>query len=248
MRLPRAQTGRRASAAALFLCALALGGCATLGTGGFPTRDAADAVRRSVDHYGGEEALRKHASFHAEGVVLSLLQGRGNVVRDFRYPDRLRVVIAYGPRIETRLWDGKTGWRQGTVVTGPPLDAMVLQAARHALPLLLLDRRGEVVDRGTDTFEDREVRVLELPLGNTLVVTAEIDAKTGRILRSAGRGGSGGSRGGPLEFLTTYTEFRTVDGVLFPVRERNYANGFVTGETILGTVELRDVPDEAFRP
>jgi hypothetical protein len=205
-------------------------------------------VRKSVAHYGGEEALRKAVSFREEGLVASMMQGRGNLVREFRYPDKLKVTIAYGAKIETRIFDGKRGWRQGKEVTGSPLDAMVLQAARHALPLLLLDRRGAVVDRGTDTFEDREVRVLELPVGEKLVVTAEIDTATGRIVRSAGRGGNGGAMGGPLEFLTTYTAFRTVEGVVFPVREVNYANGFVTGETLLNRVEVADVPESAFRP
>jgi hypothetical protein len=227
---------------------LALGGCSHLGGGSWPTAEAGEAVRKAVAAYGGEEAIRRVSSFREEGTVTSIMQGRGNIVREFRYPDRLRVSIAYGPKIEVRILDGRRGWRQGKEVTGAPLDAMILQAARHALPLLLLDRKKELVDKGTDTFEDREVRVLELPVGEKLVVTAEIDTATGRIVRSAGRGENGGAMGGSLEFLTTYTEFATGSGVLFPVREINYANGFVTGETVIGKIEVVDVPESAFRP
>ena len=52
-----------------------------------------------------------------------------------------------------------------------------------------------------------------------------------------------------VEFVTTYSDFRTVDGVLVPFREGNWANGKTTGETVLERVSF--VPGHApemFRP
>jgi len=207
-------------------------------------------IDRTVKAYGGEEALRKSAAVRETGKVTSLLRGgvAGDIVREFERPDRLRVVIRYGSDTEVRVFDGKTGWREGRVVTGPPLDAMVLQSARLALPLILLDRKTDLVDRGTPAVGGKEVRTLELPLGNGLTLTVGIDPASGRIVRSSGVGGLG-MGGKPLEFVTRYYDYRFVDGVLHPFREENYANGFVTGETTLSTVEVLDsFPQGTFRP
>jgi hypothetical protein len=53
----------------------------------------------------------------------------------------------------------------------------------------------------------------------------------------------------PLEFVTTYSDFRKVDGVLVPFREENWANGQTTGETVLRKVEFpKALPPAAFAP
>ncbi len=206
---------------------------------------------RTLKAYGGVDVLRKAAAVRATGKVTSLLRGglAGNIVREFERPDRLRVFIRYGATdTEVRVYDGKTGWREGKAVTGPPLDAMVLQAARLALPLILSDRKAKLVDRGTSTVDGEELRTLDLPLGNGLMLTVGIDPVSGRIVRSSGAGGMG-TGGRPLEFITRYSDYRFVDGALHPFREENYANGFVTGRTTLDRVEALDsFPPGTFRP
>lgn len=207
-------------------------------------------VARTVKAYGGEKALRNAPAVRHTGQVTSTMRGgaAGSIVREFERPNRLRVVIRYGSETEDRVYDGKTGWRQGKAVTGPPLDAMVLQAARMDLPLILLDRKRDLVDRGTAADEGTELRALELPLGNGLALTVHIDPASGRIVRSSGTGGGRGG-GPPLVFVTRYSDYRTVDGLLHPFREGNFANGFVTGETTLSKVEvLKSLPPGTFRP
>lgn len=207
-------------------------------------------VAQTVTEFGGEKALRNASAVRHTGQVTAPMRGgaSGSVVREFERPDKLRVVIRYASETEVRIYDGKTGWRQGQVATGPPLDAMVLQAARMALPLILLDRKGDLVDRGRTAYEGKEVRTLELPLGSGLALTVDIDPASGRIVRSSGRGGGQGG-GAPLEFVTRYMDYRMVDGLLHPFREGNFANGFVTGETTLSKVEvLKSLPPGTFRP
>jgi hypothetical protein len=207
-------------------------------------------VAQTVKAYGGEKALRTSTAVRHTGQVTSRMRGgaSGSIVREFERPDKLRVVIRYASETEDRVYDGKTGWRQGKIVTGPPLDAMVLQAARMDLPLILLDRKRDLVDQGRAVYEGKEVRTLELPLGNELRLTVDIDPSSGRIVRSSGKGG-GGMGGMPLEFITSYMDYRVVDGILYPFREGNFANGFVTGETTLSKVEaLKSLPPGSFRP
>jgi len=198
-----------------------------------------DLLQKTVTAYGGEAALRKAPAVRHTGKVTSLLRGgmAGDIVREFERPDKLRVVIRYGADTEIRVYDGKTGWREGKVVAGPPLDAMVLQAARMALPASLLDRKDRLVDKGVTRFEGKEIRSLELPLGSGLTLTVDIDTATGRIVRSSGTGGTG-MGGRPLEFVTRYDDYNMIGGILHPLKEGNFANGFVTGETTLTKVEL----------
>lgn len=125
---------------------------------------------------------------------------------------------------------------------------MVLQAARLALPLILSDRKASLVDRGTSTIDGKELRTLDLPLGNGLGVTVGIDPVSGGIVRSSGTGGMG-MGGKPLKFVTRYSDYRIVNGVLHPFRKEDFANGFVTGETTLSRVEVLEYfPPETFRP
>lgn len=217
-------------------------------------------LKKSVDAYGGEKALAALV-FRESGRITAPMRGgkEGTIARIYGRPDRLRVEVAFPDETpEVRILDGKKGWRQGQEATGMPFDAMVLQAARFGLPLNLLQRRSEVRDLGTVTRDGKERRVLELPLGGSLSMTAEIDPATGRVLRSTaksagGMGGMsmsvGGTPGGGVEFATTYGDFRKVDGILFALKEGNFAMGQHTGDTVLEKVEiLKSLPDGALTP
>ena len=224
--------------------------CAVLSAVARGGGDLDELIATTVKAYGGAERLRNASAVRETGKVAARMRGgmEGELVREFERPDRLRVVIRYGTGTEVRVYDGKTGWREGRVVTGPPLDAMVLQAARLALPLILLDRKAEIVDRGSRNVDGMELRTLDLPLGNGLNLTVGIDPGSGRIVLSSGTGGPGAD-GRPLEFVTRYGDFRIVDNVLHAFREENYAGGFPTGETTLHRVEhLESFPGGTFRP
>jgi hypothetical protein len=145
-----------------------------------------------------------------------------------------------------RVLDGARGWRDGEVATGPRLAAMMLQAARLDLPALLDAWAAKVEDRGTLDLAGKTLRVLAVEPAPGLVVEAALDPATGRILRSRGASRDPAM---PLEFITTYSDFRVISGVLVPMREENWANGRSTGVTLLEEVGFPDgFPEAAFRP
>jgi hypothetical protein len=218
---------------------------------GAPAAPAAPPVRALVDRcvaaYGGPAAVARAAAAMHEGTVTSILHPGppGRIARAWARPGKLRVELAYGDgRGEVRVLDGARGWRDGREAQGPALDAMRLQAARLDLPHLL-STAARVTERAALQHEGKALRVLALELAPGLEVEAAIDPASGRILRS--RGLSTGPA--KVEFVTAYSDFRTVDGVLVPFREGNWANGRTTGETVLERV--RFVPGHAaelFRP
>lgn len=211
-------------------------------------------LQRCFDAYGGLPRLERYPARLEEGrVVLSqdnpLRPGAsGRLARAWERPARLRVEIDYqGGEPEVRVLDGRRGWRNGAEVTGTaPSLAMVLQAARLDLPYLLASRRLQLEDRGTVRRGGKVLRAVAVPLGNQVSLTVEIEPATGRILRSAGRMPM---PGGSTEFVAVYSDFRTVEGLLVPFREENWASGVKTGETVLARVQpLRAAPPGTFRP
>jgi hypothetical protein len=123
---------------------------------------------------------------------------------------------------------------------------MVLQAARLDLPALLQSSLAKLRDGGKAKVAGTNVRLLAVEPAPGLLVEAAIDPATGRILRSRGASTSGPT---PLEFVTTYSGFERIEGVLVPMREENWANGKSTGVTTLKTVTFPPaMPEWMFRP
>jgi hypothetical protein len=205
-------------------------------------------VSRCVNAYGGERALAAARTRRDAGSVTSVLHPgvTGRIARAYARPGRLRVETAWPDAPgEVRVLDGGKGWRSGQPAQGPQLVAMILQAARLDLPSLLQSFVKRVQDHGTWQHEGKALRVLAIEVGPGLVVEAGIDPATGHILRSrgAGRGET------PVEFVTTYSDFRKVNGALVPFREGNWANGRTTGETVLTEVEIpAKLPEGMFGP
>jgi hypothetical protein len=211
--------------------------------------EVAALVQRCAAAYGGKAGIAKAARSRAAGSVTSVILHPGEAgrfVRAYERPGRLRVEIAYGGAPpEVRVLDGRKGWRNGEDATGPRLDAMILQAARLDLPALLQASPGRVRDGGRAEVGGKKVRLLTIEPAPGLLVEAAVDPATGRILRS--RGASTGDM--PLEFVTTYSEFKSIQGVLVPMREENWANGKSTGVTKLDAVTFpKAFPAGTFRP
>jgi hypothetical protein len=212
-----------------------------------PSPEVKALVDRCVAAYGGEAALKKAAIVKQFGTVTSLMHPgqAGRVARLAARGDRLRVEVSYGREGEVRVLDGNAGWRDGVAVQGPPLAAMVLQSARFDLPWRLHQGRARLQDRGTVEQDGKVLRALALEVRPGMVIEADLDPATGRILRSRGAATSGPA----VEFTTSYSDFRTVGGVLVAFHEVNWANGATTGETVLTTVEWPASVDPAdFRP
>ncbi len=209
-------------------------------------------VEKCVAAYGGPAAIARSARSPMEGTVTSVVLHPGELgesARAYERPGRLRVEIAYpaSPDAgEVRVLDGTKGWRNGEAAAGARLDAMVLQAARVDLPALLQASLGKLRDGGKSTVGGTSVRLVALEPAPGLLVEAAIDPATGRILRSRGASTAGAT---PLEFVTTYSEFEKVDGVLVPMREENWANGKSTGVTTVNKVSFPGaMPEWMFRP
>ncbi len=203
-------------------------------------RDARELIERVIDAYGGRAALERVKAYRAEGRIVAVRQGReGPTLRLFQRPDRLRVELRYPGEPEVRIVSGVRGWR-GTgkemeEASGPMLEAMVLQAARAAVPWILMERVADARRGKPRELRGRPLAGIEIPLAAGLTLRVWVDPATRRVEVSQGVLDHHGMQ---TEFETVYGDFRKVNGVLFAFREENYASGAHTGYTALERVEL----------
>lgn len=191
-----------------------------------------DVVSKVMKEYGGQAAWEKVTSLRESGTVVPVMRkGDGKMTRFWQKPDKLRIEIVYPTDKEVRVVDGDHGTRNDKEVTGGSLDAMKLQAARLALPYLLVEKRAALHDLGTKD----DVRTIEIPLSASLTLTLSIDTKTSHILRSSGKASG-------LEFIVDYSDFRRVGGLLFPFAEAGTAQGMPTANTKIDTIEVNAAP------
>ena len=206
-------------------------------------------VGKVLTAYGGKEALARVKAYRMEGTVASVMRGSGALTRTFARPERLRIALDYPNHPETRILDGRKGWRSdGTgniaAAEGFLLTSMALQAARADLPWLLDERRETL--RMLPPMEGGKLQGLEIPLGEGLTLTVYVETATGRIVRSSGVLEAPGMK---TNFATDYADFRTVDGVLFAFREGNFASNQSTGDTVITRVTINPpLKDTDFRP
>lgn len=200
---------------------------------------ASDVIARVLAAYGGAETWAAVEAISETGHVSSIMRStESTIARSFRHPGTLRVEIGRENGAEVRELKDGSGWQNDKEVTGPQLDAMLLQAARMALPRNLADHTANVSDRGEIERDGARFRELELALGDGKSLVVQIDPATWHIVRSIGRAPSPQFGSGTIEFVTDYLDFRTVDGLLFPFHEINYAQGMKTGETRLDKIHV----------
>lgn len=187
--------------------------------------------------YGGTEVIAKTTVIQQSGVTYSSLRGaEGRFKRLLHNPDQLTIDIAYPSGTENRVLAGEQAWKQGRKTNAAMRMAMRLQAGRIWLPRTLWDYRDSAVYVGKTSSEDGSTREhIDIPLGEGMTLSAEIDPASGRILRSRGTLQMGGMA---MVFGTAYADFRMHKGRLFAFKETHYAMGRQTGYSRIEELEF----------
>jgi len=195
------------------------------------TENTESMVEKIIQAYGGPVSVAGVKVVKHTGTIKSYrLNKTGALERLFASPDQLRVDIKYpgGPH-EQRITTAEGAWRDGRLAPVPMQTAMKLQTARFRLPLLLTEYALKVVAE-----DDNRVH-LGLNLSETTSLEVFVDKHNWRIVQSLGRMQMGGMN---LEFITDYSDFRRVSGVLFAHREELRAMGRPTGVATIERIEV----------
>lgn len=204
------------------------------------TLDREAVLTNLIEAYGGEAKLRKLNNAVQEWDMVALMSKRhATDVRTIRIPDQLVVELTYPQKVERRMLEGDTGlvsFDDGHPypATDPQRDAMRLQLMRLYSPLVLQDK----IENLTLTIEGDYC-------GLTLVehgVRADylVNQDTWRIEKVAGTLSMGGQ---DMRFLTEYSEFEFVDGVLVHRKENKYAGNVNTAVLSLKNIRFEAAQD-----
>lgn len=131
-------------------------------------------------------------------------------------------------------------------VSGPRLLAMVYQYNELNQPYGLIDATYIVTDLPTDKQNDPDVRVFRLTdrMGNEMDMSVNTDNY--RIVKCTGYFNMGTHS---TSLSSEYSDFRFIDGVLFPFKIVNFAGGNKISEiTMTRYVINPPVNDSLFKP
>jgi hypothetical protein len=204
--------------------------------------DKQTALDKIIHAYGGETNLRRLDRVVQEWDFFALTGNRhGTDVRSIRIPDQLKVELSYPDKTEIRILNGREGrvaFDQRLAQTASPAqrDAMRLQLMRLYSPLVLRDRSDAV------SLEiDGEFCALSL-LENGVRADYLVNMETWRIEKVVGTLTVNGTQ---MQFLTEYSDFKYVDGILVHQKENKYAGGVNTAKLKLSRITFNAELDDS---
>jgi hypothetical protein len=217
---------------------------------GVPGQDVDEAqqlIDRALDAYGGAERVRGVMGLRQEGMLIAVQNGgHSRVVRVAACPEDLSVLIEYPDRSEIRIIEGEEAWRGGSPgamapVSGPLRGAMVLQAARTCLPMVLdAFREGAILEESGEAYD-----IVTLSVADGMRLRVYLSTETHLTLRSESLLDMGRMT---MAFASDYADYQSVDGLLFPFREETFAQGVHTASVRLEHVEVNPEGDRALLP
>jgi hypothetical protein len=188
-----------------------------------------------ITEYGGEENLKKLDSYASLWKIkVQVREQEGKAVNSVQMPDKLRVELIYPDRTELRVVNGSKGYKgfnggAAQEVSGPQLDSMKLQLMRLYTPLELKRRMARL-----QLSEGDGVKLITLKEGE-LTVVYHVNPTTKRIDKVVGKLDMGGRQ---MEFVTEYSDYKLVDGVLIHHKENKFAAGTNTAILYLKGLKL----------
>lgn len=196
-----------------------------------------------VKVYGGEQNLSKMDQMVQEWALVARMGNRhGTDRRSVNLPVQLKVELTYPDKTESRILNGANGF---TIFGDHPAqaaaphqrDAMILQLMRMYSPLALRIRKKALTlaDNGSEL-------VLTLSV-HGVVSEYFVNKESRRIERVAGTLKINGNL---MSFVTEYSDFKLVEGVLVHQREDKYAGTVNTAQLQLRNIEFDAVFEENF--
>jgi hypothetical protein len=206
----------------------------------------AGVLEKMIDAYGGEENVRKLDSVVQEWDLLALTRNQqGTDKRSIRLPGQLKVQLTYPDKQETRVLDGDVGYaifddREPAAASDMQRKAMRLQLMRFFTPLTLRERVDALSLSNGDGYLALTLRE------DGLQAEYFVDTEAWHIVKVVGTLAVGGTT---MQFVTEYSEFAKVDGVLVYHRENKFVGGMNTAVLRLNRLEVdADFDEDEFEP
>lgn len=213
----------------------------------------AQSVDEVIDKYvaaiGGKEKLLSITSVYMQGV--SEMNGNEITNTTYKVQDKLfRNEINFGMGSVITVITPDKGWRSNPRNGGAfeQMSAEQLAQNLHQMdcggPLVNYAAKGHKADLiGKDTVDKVVCYKIKLTTKGGKEINYWIDAGTYLIYQVSQKGGMGGGRGGDMEIITQYRDYKAVDGIQFPY-SAELKGGFGGGTMTYEKIELNKPVDE----
>ncbi len=180
-----------------------------------------EIVARHVAARGGLDRIRSIKTLREKGHLFAGAGRQAVIMRQLKRPSMTRVEFTLQGVTSVYVSDGARGWKMspfdGDVEPAPLPEEAVMEAAEQADiegPLLDWKAKGHQVELvGRETAGGRETWKLKLTLKSGTVRHEYLDVESAQRVRTET---TRHVRGRPVQIETTFGDYRTTDGVLFP--------------------------------
>lgn len=212
--------------------------------------DIQSTIESILAAYGGKQNILQVQTIAAQGRIDDFLRkSSGGYARTMRRHGDLRIDIMPERGGEVRILSKNKGFQGSgqTFRAASPLStsSMRYQYGYLDLPMSLADGTAKVSEYGVDALRGRKMEILWIDLDDAPRLKVYIDFETHLIRRVEAKflmGGMGSSILG-----TEYDNFKTIDGVVFPLKLLNFAgDNYISVITISRLTINKPIPDTTF--
>jgi outer membrane lipoprotein-sorting protein len=202
---------------------------------------ADDVIARHVAARGGMEKIKAIQSVDMK--VKASQQGLEFPGRlEWKRPDKVRIEMTIQGKTMVQGYDGKTAWTIMPFLGSPDPQAMSADDAKDVIeqadmdgPLVDYKAKGNTVELvGKDDVDGAPAWKLKLTLKNGDVSYVYIDTETGLGVKETSKRKQQGSE---IEIDSYLTNFKPVEGVLFPFSIENKVGGKSMGQFTIDSVK-----------
>lgn len=209
-----------------------------------------DLVARHLEAMGGAERLEAIETLSMSGRAKTRPGQEALVTREVRPPGRIRTEFTFQGVTAVFACDGSTCWyvdpMAGVFDAEPMLPSEATLAIDQADILGIIDwkakgHRAELL--GKETIDGRQTYKLKVTSARDAEYTNYLDAESALLVREVT---TRTIRGRTDEVVTDFSDFRTVDGVVFPHSIRSSAKGqdeFL--EVVVEKIEINTIVDDS---
>ncbi len=216
------------------------------------SKRVASIIENVIRAYGGKEIIEDIKCFHMKGRIEALmLNDNGTYELYFKRGKKLRVETKYDRSWEIRVLNGDKGYRASDAqpleeVFGARYLAMVYHFRHLDILHDLVIGTYEIRSMGKSSVNGGNVEVFHLNDKDGAILDIYVDEHNFLVLKVTGYFKE---RGKQIDLSAEFSDFRKVNGSIFPFRITNYAGGLKIARTVVDEYLLNpDIADFLFEP
>lgn len=201
-------------------------------------------------NYGGKAKIADIRTITAKGQIFDLRKGKEGPYRCYLSKDRkmrTEALVTPSSTGEVRVLNNDKGWKNSSQNMNPVVgdDIKSMQAQYEALwfPATFLANKLSLTYESPDIVRNHPVETYTLKLPDTLPLTVQLDAISMLIHQVEWHGQN------DSHLTIEFSDFRFVEGVLFPFKLVTYAAEIKVSEIIIATITINEpLATSTFKP